>query len=92
MAGEKAGKARRLEGLASLPPPSLPRWVDSPRLSSATARGRNGEGGAEGRVVTKPIIFTCGLLPASRRVILNGFSDPSAGSEPWESPGPQMRL
>lgn len=83
---------RRLEGWRLEAGPPLPRWVDSPCLSSATARGRKGEGGAEGRVVTKPIIFTCGLLPASRHVILNGFSDPCAGFEPWESLGPQMRL
>lgn len=31
--------------------------------------------------MTKPIIFTYLLLPASRHVILNGLSDPWAGSE-----------
>lgn len=43
-------------------------------------------------MVTKPIIFTYGLLPASRRVILNGLSDPRTGFEPLESMVSQMRL
>lgn len=53
---------------------------------------KKGEGALEGWVVTKPIIFTYGLIPASRHVILNGFSDPCAGFEPWENMAPQMRL
>lgn len=43
-------------------------------------------------VVTKPIIFTYLQLPASRRVILNGLSDPWAGSEPLENMVSQMKL
>lgn len=49
-------------------------------------------GAAEGRVVTKPIIFTYLLLPASRHVILNGLSDPWAGFEPLENMVSQMKL
>lgn len=46
----------------------------------------------EGRIVTKPIIFTYLLLPASRHVILNGLSDPWAGFEPLENMVSQMKL
>lgn len=50
------------------------------------------KGEADGRVVTKPIIFTYLLLPASRHVILNGLSDPWAGFEPLENMVSQMKL
>lgn len=51
------------------------------------------EGGGEGGgAVTKPIIFTFLLLPASRHVILNGLSDPWAGCEPLENMVSQMKL
>lgn len=43
-------------------------------------------------MVTKPIIFTYLLLPASRHVILNGLSDPWAGFEPLENMVSQMKL
>lgn len=42
--------------------------------------------------MTKPIIFTYLLLPASRHVILNGLADPRADSEPSENMAPQMKL
>lgn len=42
--------------------------------------------------MTKPIIFTYLLLPASRHVILNGLSDPWAGFEPLENMVSQMKL
>lgn len=42
--------------------------------------------------MTKPIIFTYLLLPASRHVILNGLSDPWAGFEPLENTVSQMKL
>lgn len=45
-----------------------------------------------GRLVTKPIIFTYLLLPASRHVILNGLSDPWADFEPLENMVSQMKL
>lgn len=40
--------------------------------------------GREKATVTKPIIFTYLLLPASRHVILNAVGDPGAASESWE--------
>lgn len=43
-------------------------------------------------MVTKPIIFTYLLLPASRHVILNGLSDPWAGFESLENMVSQMKL
>lgn len=43
-------------------------------------------------MVTKPIIFTYLLLPASRHVILIGLSDPWAGFEPLENMVSQMKL
>lgn len=57
-----------------------------------TRRAVKGDGGLEGRIVTKPIIFTYLLLPASRHVILNGLSDPWAGFEPLENMVSQMKL
>lgn len=42
--------------------------------------------------MTKPIIFTYLLLPASRHVILNGLIDPRAGFEPLENMVSQMKL
>lgn len=54
-------------------------------LSSPARKGRAG-------MVTKPIIFTYLLLPASRHVILNGLSDPWAGFEPLENMVSQMKL
>lgn len=49
-------------------------------------------GGGGGWLVTKPINFTFLLLPASGHVILNGLSDPWAGSEPSENTVSQMKL
>lgn len=43
--------------------------------------------GREKATVTKPIIFTYPLLPASRHVILNAVGDPGAASESWENMG-----
>lgn len=57
-----------------------------------TRRAVKADGGLEGRIVTKPIIFTYLLLPASRHVILNGLSDPWAGFEPLENMVSQMKL
>lgn len=58
-----------------------------------TARSKKKGGGeVERRMVTKPIIFTYLLLPASRHVILNGLSDPWAGFEPLENMVSQMKL
>lgn len=37
--------------------------------------------------MTKPIIFTYLLLPASRHVILNAVGDPGAAWESWENMG-----
>lgn len=42
--------------------------------------------------MTKPIIFTYLLLPASRHVILNALSDPRAAFESWENMVSQMKL
>lgn len=42
--------------------------------------------------MTKPIIFTYLLLPASGHVILNGPGDPWAGYEPLENTVSQMKL
>lgn len=69
----------------------LPRHVT---LFVVTARSKRGGGGVRrrGRIVTKPIIFTYLLLPASRHVILNGLSDPWAGFEPLENMVSQMKL
>lgn len=53
--------------------------------------GRSKRGGETGKV-TKPIISTYLLLPASRHVILNGLSDLWAGFEPLENMVPQMKL
>lgn len=77
VAGEEAG------GWAS--PPSLGNLLclSSPRKVKVDWGGRT---------LTKPIIFTYGLLPASRHVILNGLGDPRAGFEPWQSMVSQMRL
>lgn len=70
--------------------------VDIARLGSSCfvvlspAGVKTGWGG--GWLVTKPIIFTYLLLPARRHVILNGLSDPWAGSEPLENTVSQMKL
>lgn len=86
LAEELRWQVRRLEAGAL-----LPRRVTR-RVCRQLREGKKGEGGLEGRMVTKPIIFTYGLLPASRHVILNGLSDPCAGFEPWESMVSQIRL
>lgn len=66
----------------------LPRRVTPFVVTARSNRGRE----VEGRIVTKPIIFTYLLLPASRHVILNGLSDPWAGFEPLENMVSQMKL
>lgn len=81
------------EGLGSsyLSPVSLP-FVCRHRQEEKKKKKEKGVGEVEGRMVTKPIIFTYLLLPASRHVILNGLSDPWAGFEPLENMVSQMKL
>lgn len=74
-------------------PDYMAREQGSIAASEADETGsRKRTAGSEGRMVTKPIIFTFLPLPASRRVILNALSDPWAGFESLENMVSQMKL